>query len=420
MPSNFYLTNISINNKYKKFDSDVVTIKDINLKYDENDVSFEFSALNFLKPKSVKYAYKLEGYDKEWIFTGNLSTAVYTNLSGGDYSFNVKYSDENGEWVNDRQLAIPVHIAKPFWEETWFYISCVILLCIIIYIFIRSRTKTIREKNRVLENYNNALNKEIAERRRVEESLIQSNEELIRSSQDLEQFAYIASHDLQEPLRMVGNYVQLLNRRYYNNIDENGKTYIDFAVEGVTRMSELLLNILNFSKVGKMDIQLYDTYLKKIVEDKIVDLNSVIKEKNVNIELVELPLKIRCEPAQIGTVFQHLINNAIKFNKNPEPKITIKCEEQSDYWLFSIEDNGIGIKSEYQDKVFEIFKRLNTRDKYEGHGIGLSICKRIIYRHGGKIWLKSEIDKGTTFYFTISKNIITARNGIIQNNSIAA
>ncbi len=234
--------------------------------------------------------------------------------------------------------------------------------------------------------------------------LKKSNDELRRSNQDLEQFAYVASHDLQEPLRMVGNFVQLLERQYKNQIDKEGKEYIQFIVNGVTRMSKLIQNLLKYSRVGRKEAELRPTKLDRIVEAKLFGLQRKIKETGTEVTLKDIPKDVFCEPDQIGMVFYNLITNAIKFNVQA-PKIEIGFKEKMDDYLFYVRDNGIGIKHVYENKVFEIFKRLHRREDYEGTGIGLALCKKIVGRHGGRIWFESEPNKGTIFYFTISKSL---------------
>lgn len=236
--------------------------------------------------------------------------------------------------------------------------------------------------------------------------LRQSNDELQRSNKELEQFAYVASHDLQEPLRMVGNFVGLLEEEYENELGEDGKLYIKFAVGGVTRMSKLIDNLLNYSRVGRREILIKNVNIKEVIQHKILDLRERIKEKNA-VVLVDndLPSLITCEQEQIGIVLYNLIGNALKFNINEKPKILIGGEEKEDHFQFFVMDNGIGIDEKYQERIFEVFKRLHRKEEFEGTGIGLSLCKRIIIRHGGNIWFESELGKGTTFYFTISKNI---------------
>lgn len=235
--------------------------------------------------------------------------------------------------------------------------------------------------------------------------LQKSNEELKRSNLDLEQFAYIASHDLQEPLRMVGNFVQLLQRQYAKELGKDGETYVQFAVDGVNRMSKLIKNLLNYSRVGRKDTTFETANLNNVIDLKILDLTQRIVDQKACVEMHELPSKIQCEPNQLGIVFYNLIGNAIKFNNSKTPKVLVTKEEKENEWLFTIGDNGIGIDSRYKDKVFQIFKRLHRREEYEGTGIGLSLCKRIINRHKGRIWFHSELGQGTTFYFTISKRL---------------
>jgi len=230
------------------------------------------------------------------------------------------------------------------------------------------------------------------------------NEELKRSNKDLEQFAYIASHDLNEPLRMIGNFSGLLARRYKHNLDDDAIQYIDFIEDGVSRMSKLINSLLTYSRVGRKEMTCREVNLNNLLEVKLLDLSEMIKERNVIIEKDELP-NIFAEKEQIGMIFYNLINNGIKFNKKAQPKIVIKHHEQpnKDCWKFSVMDNGIGIEPEYQHRIFEIFKRLHNKQDFAGTGIGLSVCQKIIFRHSGQIWIESVPGEGTTFYFTISK-----------------
>lgn len=253
-----------------------------------------------------------------------------------------------------------------------------------------------------LKKVNEALDSKVKIRT---QELEHSNEELLRSNQDLEQFAYVASHDLQEPLRMVSNFVQLLDKRYGDKIGSEGKTYVSFAVQGAKRMSELIKNVLEYSRVGRQESNMRVVNLDKIVRSKLFTFSKKIEEKNIAVLINNIPQSIFCEPQLIGLVFQNLISNALKFNKQEQPNLEINCEEQTDFWQFSVRDNGIGIAPQYQQQIFEIFKRLHGQAEYEGTGIGLSLCKKIVLRHRGSIWLDSIPDHGTTFYFTINKNL---------------
>lgn len=235
------------------------------------------------------------------------------------------------------------------------------------------------------------------------EVLKESNQDLQRSNNELEQFAYIASHDLQEPLRMVGNFVELLEEEYTHQLDEDGKMYIEYAVNGVKRMSKLIDDLLDYSIVGWRDLSMKYVNMDDLLDQKLFDMLPYIKENKAKIEVIQLPNKVLCEPTQIGIVYQALLQNAIKFNKSETPTIVINSEERERDWLFCIKDNGIGIAKENHDKIFEIFKRLHRKEEFKGTGIGLSLVKRIIERHGGKIWLESELGKGSIFHFTLPK-----------------
>lgn len=251
-----------------------------------------------------------------------------------------------------------------------------------------------------------ALNQELEEQvQERTESLQETYDALSRSNQDLEQFAHVASSDLREPLRMIGNFVQLLERRYSDKIDKNGREYISYAVDGVNRMSKLIQGLLQYAEVGQKDSHFEITNINDLVAAKLLDLNHFIKDKNATVNIAPLPDALTSEPIQLGVVFYNLIANGLKFNESSSPTIDVKAEEQESHWLFSVQDNGIGIQDEFKEKIFEVFKRLHSREYYEGSGIGLSVCKKIVYRHRGEIWLDSEIGKGTTFYFTIHKDI---------------
>lgn len=220
---------------------------------------------------------------------------------------------------------------------------------------------------------------------------------------DLEQFAYAASHDLQEPLRMVGGFVGLVRKKYSPMLDAEGLEYVDYIGQGVNRMSDLIRNILLFSKVEKDIESLEKVDINEILHEKIKDITHVLQESNVDLEINLPDKKIKCQPIRIGILFYNLILNGIKFNRSEKPRILINFEEQETQWLFRVSDNGIGIEEEYQAEIFHPFKRLNSREYFSGSGIGLSICKRIVQLHGGKIWCESNDLGGTDFKFTIQK-----------------
>ena len=241
-------------------------------------------------------------------------------------------------------------------------------------------------------------------RRAIEEKALRdenrrTHEELTRSNRDLEQFAYVASHDLQEPLRMVAMYTQLLAERYKGKLDENADKYIRYAVDGALRMQTLVNDLLKFSRVGRKQEPMQETDCSLVVRIVIANLQSAIQESGAQIRYQDLPVLL-ADQSELVQLFQNLIGNAIKFRGNGRPKIRITAKKRKKEWLFSVEDNGIGIPSQHAEDVFVIFKRLHTREEYPGSGIGLAICKKIVEHNQGRIWVESEAGQGSTFRFT--------------------
>lgn len=259
-----------------------------------------------------------------------------------------------------------------------------------------------------LQEMHNILEEKVIERtvelQKANLSLHNAMTELERSNQELAQFAYVASHDLQEPLRMISSYTQLLQRRYQDKLDQDAHEYIDFAVDGAKRMQQLITALLDYSKLTIRTNTFAQVNCKAIVEQVLANLQLAIKEGHIKIVYNDLPI-IQGEPVKIMQLFQNLLSNAIKFRNQTNPEIHIQAIRQDDKWLFSIRDNGIGIEKEYFEKIFIIFQRLHGKQAYTGTGIGLAICKRIVEQHKGDIWVESEPGKGTTFYFTIPINI---------------
>jgi light-regulated signal transduction histidine kinase (bacteriophytochrome) len=256
------------------------------------------------------------------------------------------------------------------------------------------------EKNKV-EQANVELRREVAERRQAEIALMQKTVELGRSNAELEQFAYVASHDLQEPLRMVSSYVQLFEKRYRGQVDEQADKYIHYAVEGARRMQLLIGGLLEYSRMGRQDLEPKEVSAEIPLEQALSNLRSAIEEAGVEVHHDPMPT-VLADPAQLSQVFQNLIGNAIKFRRRDVPaKIRVTVDTSVSPCVFSVSDNGIGIAPEYRDRVFVIFQRLHTRAEYPGTGIGLSICKKVLERHGGRIWVESTLAEGATFHFTL-------------------
>jgi light-regulated signal transduction histidine kinase (bacteriophytochrome) len=225
-------------------------------------------------------------------------------------------------------------------------------------------------------------------------------EDLARSNADLEQFAYVASHDLQEPLRMVANYTQLLGRRYKGKLDQDADEFIDFAVDGATRMQRLIEDLLAFSRVGTRGKELAPVACQDAFDRALTNLATLVEETGAVITHDPLPVVVG-DDGQLGQLFQNLIANGIRFRGAETPRIHISVAREGDEWKLAVQDNGIGIDTQYADRIFIIFQRLHTREAYPGTGIGLAICKRIVERHGGRIWVESDGTHGATFRFTL-------------------
>jgi PAS domain S-box-containing protein len=245
-----------------------------------------------------------------------------------------------------------------------------------------------------------AIAHDITEPKGVEKALKKKTEELAQSNEDLEQFAYVASHDLQEPLRTVTSYVQLLARRYEGKLDSDADEFIGFAADGAVRMWKLINDLLAYSRVGTAGKELFPTDSEVVLAQSIDDLKVAIEENGALVTHDPLPTVMADRP-QLGQLFQNLIGNAIKFRGNEPPRVHISASRNGNGWTFSVRDNGIGIAAEYSERIFIIFQRLHSREEYAGTGIGLAICKKIVERHGGRIWVKSDVGKGATFYFIL-------------------
>jgi signal transduction histidine kinase len=260
---------------------------------------------------------------------------------------------------------------------------------------------------------NAGLEQRVAERT---EELAERARDLTRSNAELQQFAYVASHDLQEPLRMVASFTQLLAKRYRDKLDDDARDFINFAVDGATRMQTLISDLLAYSRVGTQGKALEPTRCDAVMDRVLDSLKLAIEETGVVITRDRLPA-ILGDPVQIGQLFQNLLTNALKFRGDKAPQVRISVEQDGCDWKISVSDNGIGISPEHSDRIFVIFQRLHTKTDYPGTGIGLAICKKIVERHGGRIWVEATPGGGSTFCFTIP-TMETRRNEEIEDHEL--
>ncbi|MEL6588651.1 MAG: ATP-binding protein [Bacteroidota bacterium] len=246
---------------------------------------------------------------------------------------------------------------------------------------LEAQIKTLDEKNQQLQHY-------------------------INSNSQLENFAYVASHDLKEPLRTIGNFSQLIKRRYQDRLDQDGQEFLDFIISGVADMSSLIEGVLEYAKVNKQSqsAEKEDLNPAPLIQSVIDSLQQVIQETGAQIQVDQMPSRIHANPLQLKQIFLNLLNNAIKFRKpDAAPRIQVRFQENATHWQFCVIDNGQGIKLDYHETIFRLFTKLHSRHDHQGSGIGLAICREISLRHGGSIWLESEENKGAKFHFTIAK-----------------
>jgi two-component system sensor histidine kinase/response regulator len=262
-----------------------------------------------------------------------------------------------------------------------------------VFIELSKRTAALRRKNMELEAAERALQERTQE-------LAHRVEELARSNAELERFAYVASHDLKEPLRMVTSYTKLLAKRYKGRLDADADEFINYAVDGASRMEQLIQDLLLYSRVGIQELFFKPIDCELVLRRALANLQTATEETGAVITHDPLPT-INADDTQLVQVFQNLVSNAIKFRGDAAPRIHLSAKKEPKEWVFLVQDNGIGIEPQYSERIFVIFQRLHDRGEYPGNGVGLAICKKVVENQGGRIWLESQLGKGTTFYFTI-------------------
>ena len=283
------------------------------------------------------------------------------------------------------------HYLISFWN------SIVLLSFFFLYAYVGTKLKNeYRNRIKLIDKLQDSL----TELKRIKKELEHTSQDLARSNVDLQQFAYAASHDLQAPLRGVEGFVKLFARRYKGKLDTKADEFIEYIIDGIKRMQVLINDLLEYSQVGTKGMHLKCIESEFFLVQAITNLKTDIDDSSAVVTYNAMP-EVIADSSQLCRLFQNLIGNAIKFRNEKSPKIEISAERKGEEWLFSVRDNGIGIDPNNSDRIFVIFQRLHTRDEYEGTGIGLAICKRIVERHGGSIWVESAQGKGSTFYFTI-------------------
>jgi len=410
----------------------------MRLSYKDRVLSFEFAALHYSSPTKNRYAYKLEGFEKDWNEVGNRHFATYTNLPPRNYIFRVKGSNNDGVW-NEKGIALKLVVVPPFWQTWWFRMCGILSMLLLIFMVYQIRINTIRVRSRRLEEINTELNRQIAERERVEQALQDAHHkleirvdertaelrninnelhaeiaarkivekrqarllrELKSANSELKEFAYVVSHDLKAPLRAIGSLTDWMATDYQDKFDEEGKEMLGILLGRVKRMNRLIDGILQYSRIGRVKEEKQKVNLNKLLREVI---DTVAPPENITVSIEKRLPTVICERTRIAQVFQNLIGNAVKYMDKPKGKISIVCDSKNGFWMFGVRDNGPGINEKYFDKIFKIFQTLVPRDEFESTGIGLSLVKKIVEMYGGKVWVESKVGFGSDFYFTLPK-----------------
>lgn len=386
---NLRIENIIVNQ------NDIPIQEAIKLEPHENDLSFLYNKIDFSRSDNLNYAYRLIGIDDDWHYT-NSTEAKFPNLKSGKYTFQVGVA-QAGQVVENKVQEINIDIRTAFINSIWAKLIGISLFLIGSYFFlltIISRRNIKRLEQSVFER-TQELNEKVDE-------IQQINHQLKMSNSELQKYAHIASHDLKSPIRTISSFVSLLEKKNLKNFSEKDLEYVGFIKDGVTRMSNTVNDLLELSKVDTKPVFEYSD-LNKTISNILDDLHFQIT--NVNAEIIiesDLPT-IRMQKTSTYQLFQNLISNALKYNQSNSPKVWIDVNENSFNHEILIRDNGIGIEPEYQKDIFEIFRRLHGNDEYDGTGIGLALCMKIVTKYGGTIDLESEVGVGTTFIVRLPK-----------------
>ncbi|MBN1270884.1 MAG: histidine kinase [Candidatus Aminicenantes bacterium] len=357
--------------------------EEIRLSYRDRAFSFEFAALNYISSEKNHYAYKLEGLSDEWSYIGNRRFVSFTTLPPKTYSLWIKASNNDGVW-NEEGTSLKIIIDPPFWKTLWFRGLSALSIMFLFSTFYHFKTVSMRKRNIQLD-------------RKVKER----TEELEIANNELKDFAYIVSHDLRAPLRGVSQITTWLSMDYSDSFDKEGKKLVDLLLGRVQRMDNLITGILEYSRAGRLKVSKENIDLDVMIKEIIT---SLVPPKNIQVKVQKPMPVVKADNVRILQVFQNLISNAIKYMDKPQGEVNIWSSDEKIHWKFGVTDNGPGIEKKDYEKVFKIFQTLEARDRKESTGVGLSLVKKIVERHGGKVWLESEVGKGTTFFFTLPKS----------------
>jgi ligand-binding sensor domain-containing protein/signal transduction histidine kinase len=357
--------------------------QELVLKHDQSVFTFRFVALNYIYSEKNQYAYRMEGFDKDWNYVGNKREATYTNLDPGEYTFRVKASNNDGIW-NEKGTSIKIIILPPWWRTWWFRGAMILLVLSLAYSVFLFRVRSIK-------NHNLKLESEVTERTR----------QLQVANNELEAFAYSVSHDLRAPLRSIDGFSQVLLEEYQEKIDGQGRDYLNRVRLASQRMAQLIDDMLTLSRISRSEMNIQQVDLSKIAHEIAGELCETQPEREVEF-IIQEGIKVRGDGHLLRIVLENLMRNAWKFtSKHPSARIEFGLQLKNGIPVYFVRDDGAGFDMNYAQKLFGAFQRLHTATEFPGTGVGLATVQRVIHRHGGKVWAEGEVGKGATFYFTI-------------------
>lgn len=398
LPPQLILKSVKVNGIEQKLRKKYEENSPYILAYDQNNLQIEFIGISYKSFGNIRYKYRLEGFDDKWMIKKN-SDIKYQNLKPGKYKFVVYSLGRNGKKSDIPQEIY--FIIEPYFWYTAMPVTMIILFGVGLTLA-GFRYFTFRRDRKVLSRMVKEKTSQLNEKM---EDLEKTNTKLKESNEELERFAHVVSHDLKTPLRSIGSFVQVLDRKLGKRLDPNEQKYLHFVSSGVKKMEMVIKDLLSMSKLRKDSLEREWIDLKGLLSELEEEMLVVATNDHAKLEVAQSPPNIYFNKTNAKQLYQNLIGNGFKYNKSEIPIVQVGWEQDKGIWIFYVKDNGIGIEKKYQQKIFDMFSRLHNDQEYDGTGIGLAICKKIVEESGGQIWIDSEINKGSTFYFTLGENV---------------
>lgn len=362
-------------------------------------MEIRYSAPSFIAPDKLDFRYKLEGYDKTWVDAGSRRSAFYTKVPPGEYIFRVQVCNHHGQW-SEQEASTVIHVKYFFYQTVWFLLLCILIGLFVLYAITRYRIRYIREKElEILVDHRTGELREL--NRELDKRVLDRTAELAAANQELEAFTYSVSHDLRAPVRRIEGLVEALAEEHSSQLDETGKDFLSKVANSSTEMGQLIEEFLKLARIARQEIDKTELNLSILVKEVVEELAAADPERKVIVKISQDVLASG-DSRLIRIALQNMLNNAWKYTgKTENPEIIFGCQEKDGGKVFFIRDNGVGFDMGHYDKLFTPFLRLHSDDQFTGTGIGLATVKRIILKHGGKLWAQAEPGKGSTFFFTL-------------------